>query len=436
MTLLSSASNQDSYWQKFKVAFGTPSAVTLLVFGFGCGLPFLPLGWVLSTWFRDEGLDLKAIGLFSFISWFYVVKFAWAPLLDRFHAPLLGRLGKRRGWLLLAQATVILGFFALGAIGVGSSLTIFLLVLAVTTLMGATQDTLVDAYRIEVAPLESQGALVATYSLGYRLGLIAGGAGVLYVADLKSWSAAYWMVAALMLIPLLTTLIVREPQPATILTVRPGIAEAFIDPFREFLSRNGLLLAVALLGFVGLYKMPDQMLGVLSGPFYLDTGFSKSQIATVSKLYGTWIGLAGMFAGGLTLALIGQRKALLAAALAVAVSNLLYILMSLHPGESWAFVAAISGDNFSQGFGGVVLVAFMSSLTSAQFTATQYALLSSFANLPGKLVAGVSGYIVEASSYTGFFILSALSIIPTLLLLAWLWNKIQPGSHSAVNLPR
>jgi PAT family beta-lactamase induction signal transducer AmpG len=173
------------------------------------------------------------------------------------------------------------------------------------------------------------------------------------------------------------------------------------------------------------------MLGVVAGPFYLDTGFTKADIATVSKLYGVWIGLVGVFAAGAAIATFSVRVMLLVAALGVALSNFLFVLMALHPGEHWAFVLAISGDNFSQGFAGTVLVAYMSTLTTPGFTATQYALLSSLANLPGKVIGGLSGYFVEAFGYTPFFVFSAASLAPTLVLLAWLWRRLVPRPETS-----
>jgi PAT family beta-lactamase induction signal transducer AmpG len=296
---------------------------------------------------------------------------------------------------------------------------------------------MVDAYRIEIAPLEAQGALAATYTLGYRLGLICGGALALYLAEFASWRIGYLSMAALAAIPAIATLAAREPAvsarvaaeapPSVAPEARLNLVEAYVRPFGEFFRRHGWLLALALLAFVGLYKLPDQMLSI-AGPFYLDSGFDKADIATVSKLYGTWIGIAGAFLGGIAVAAMGVRRPLVIAALAVAASNLLFIVMSVHPGEIWAFVLAISGDNFSQGFAGPVLVTFMSGLTEKHFSATQYALLSSLANLPGKLIGGVSGYIVETWSYTVFFVFSALSIAPTLLLVAWLWRRIAAGA--------
>lgn len=408
-------------WRGIQRAFATPSALTMMFLGLGSGLPFLLVGYTLSTWLRDTGIALSVIGLVSYASFFYVLKFLWAPLIDRYPLPFLGR---RKGWLVVSQILLIIGLASMAIVGPGSSLTIFTILVGLTAIAGATQDTVVDAYRIEIAPVESQAALAATYILGYRLGLILSGAIALYLAELIGWMNAYLAMAACILLPLAAVLLSKEPAPDKELQIREiRIQDAFIKPFQDFFSRNGILLALALLAFVGLFKLPDQMIGVLAGPFYLDSGFTKADIATVSKLYGVWIGIAGAFLGGVCVAAFNIRPMLVIAAIGVSISNLAYLLMAIHPSEQWAFFATISADNLAQGFAGVVLVAFMSSLTDRNFTATQYALLASLANLPGKFIGGVSGYIVEATNYQTFFILSTFSVIPTLLLLAWLWNK-------------
>lgn len=409
-------------WSGIKRAFATPSAVTLLFLGFGSGLPFLLVGGTLSTWLRDTGVALSVIGLVSYASFFYVLKFLWAPLIDRYPLPFLGR---RKGWLALSQLLLIIALATMALVGPEASLWSFVGLVGLVAFAGATQDIVVDAYRIEIAPVESQAALAATYILGYRFGLIISGAIALYLAELAGWTITYLIMAGCILLPLVACLVAKEPSANALAVREIHIWEAFIKPFQEFFSRNGVGLALALLLFVGLFKLPDQMIGVLAGPFYLDSGYTKADIATVAKLYGVWIGIAGAFLGGVCIAAFSLRSMLVVAALAVSVSNISFLLMAQHPGENWAFFAAISADNLSQGFAGVVLVAFMSSLTDRNFTATQYALLVSLANLPGKFVGGLSGYIVEASSYSTFFIVSTLSVLPTLLLLAWIWHRIQ-----------
>lgn len=415
-------------WQGIKRAFGTPSAATMLFFGFGCGLPFLLIvGGTLSTWLRDIGLALSLIGVLSFASFFYVLKFLWAPLLDRYALPFLGR---RRGWLFASQFLLMLGLLAMANTDPSAHLSTLIAFVALAAFAGATQDILVDAYRIEIVELHAQGALAATYTLGYRIGLILGGAMALYFAELFGWKMTYTIMALLMLLPLTATLLSREPTSRV--TIRKvSLAEAFIEPFREFFTRNGVLLALAFLVFVGLYKFPDQMIGVLAGPFYLDSGYTKADIATVSKLYGVWLGIGGAFLGGICIAAFDIRRLLVVAAVAVAVSNLAFLLMAQNPSQLWAFFAAITADNVAQGFAGTVLVAFMSGLTNQNYTATQFALLVSLANLPGKFVGGFSGFIVEQSSYSTFFLISAMSIFPALLLLAWLWKRID--SFKGVN---
>jgi PAT family beta-lactamase induction signal transducer AmpG len=414
-------------WRGIRRAFGTPSALTMLFLGFGSGLPFLLIASAtLSTRLRDVVLQLGEIGLISLASFFYLLKFVWAPLMDRYPLPVLGFLGRRRSWLFAAQVVVAIGLVGLAysrpELGVAGLVAWVLL----ASFAGATQDAAVDAYRIEIAPASAQAALAATYTLGYRFGLILGGAGALYIAEFRSWTMAYLAMAALMLLPIAATLLSREPvAPETTVVRRIDFFGAFWQPFTSFFQTNGLALGLVLLLFVGLYKFPDQVIGVMAGPFYLDSGYSKADIATVSKLYGVWTGIAGAFLGGVAVAAYGFRRMLLVATVAVALSNLAFLLMAQNPSEIWAFYAAITADNLSQGFAGVVLVAFMSSLTDRNFTATQFALLVSLANLPGKFVGGVSGYIVEATSYSAFFAMSALTVIPTMILLAWLWRRIR-----------
>jgi len=417
-------------WAGIRRAFATPSAATMAVLGFGSGLPFLLIAsQTLSTRLRDVGLDLGSIGLISLASFFYLLKFLWAPLIDRYAFPLTAFLGRRRSWLLVSQLGVTVALFALAfsrpELGVAGLVGWVLF----ASLCGATQDSVVDAYRIEIAPDTAQAALAATYTLGYRIGLILGGAGALYLAQFQGWAWAYVAMSALMLLPIATTLLCREPvAPASTVVRRVDFLGAFWQPISSFFSGNGLALGLALLLFVGLYKFPDQVIGVMAGPFYLDSGFTKSDIATVSKLFGVWMGIVGAFAGGAAVAAFGFRRMLLVAALGVALSNLAFLLMAHNPGQLWAFYAALSADNLFQGFAGTVLVAFMSSLTDRNFTATQYALLVSLANLPGKFAGGVSGFLVEASSYSTFFVLSALTVIPTLLLLAWLWPRLRESA--------
>ena len=401
-------------------AFGTPAAVTMLFLGFGSGLPFLLVGVTLAIWQREVGFTLTDIGLMSAASWLYLLKFLWAPLLDRYPLPFLGR---RRGWLLVSQIGVAFFLAAMAILGPKNAEFVFVLFMVATSFFGATQDIVVDAYRIEIAPPSAQAALAAMSTLGYRIAFITAGAVALYIANFFDWRTAYLVMALLMLLPIAATLLGREPSVYKE-TRRLDFAQAFTAPFAEFFTRHGVVIATALLIFVGLFKFPDQVIGVIAGPFYLDSGFTKLDIANVSKLYGVWIGIFGAFLGGIGVAIVGIRPMLLIAALAVAGSNIAFLLMSQNPGQLWAFYAAISADNVSQGFAGVVLVAFMATLTHPAHTATQFALLVSLAFLPGKLASAISGYLIEKLGYGNFFLMSTITVIPALLLLIWLWPRI------------
>lgn len=395
----------------------------MFFFGFSCGLPFLLVGGTLSAWLKEAGVDLTLIGFASYATFTYNFKFVWAPVMDRWCVPGLPSLGLRRGWLLAAQCLLAAALLSMAVLTPQASLAGFVVLTAIAAFAGATQDIAVDAYRVEIAPLHEQAALASTYTLGYRLGLIAGGAGALAAADHFGWGPAYLAMAALLLVPMVAVLLAREPEHAPFggPSRRSATRDDIIAPFVEFLRRTGPVLGVALLAFIGLFKLPEQMIGVVANPFYLDAGFTKTQIAEVSKVYGVIVSLVGAFGGGFAVARFGVRRPLWLAAIAIALGNLLYIPMALNPGSVWTFVFALSLDNFGNGFGGTVLVAFLSSLVNRSYTATQYALLSSLANLPGKLIAGFSGYLVQLLGYSGFFAWSIVSIVPTLLL--WLWLR-------------
>jgi MFS transporter, PAT family, beta-lactamase induction signal transducer AmpG len=413
-------------WRGLFSAFAQPGSVVMLFLGLASGLPFLLVGNTLSAWLKESGVDYGAIGVASFVTFAYNFKFLWAPAVDKLRLPLFCRLGQRRGWLLFALLLLAVGLFGMASMPPSESLEKFLGMTLLAAFAGATVDIAVDAYRVEIAPPEAQGALAATYTLGYRLGLIAGGAGILIVADALGWQKGYMAICVLLLIPVVTVLVAREPEHRVRERVPLSVAvqESFIGPFRDFFARYGVGLALGLLLFVALFRLPDQMLGVMAYPFYLDAGFTKTQIAEVSKVYGVIVGIVGALLGGWAVTRFDMRRLLVVSAIGVALSNMLYLLMSKNPGETWAFVATLSGDNFAQGFAGPVLVAFMSGLVNRRFTATQYALLSALANLPGKLLGGFSGFLVKDSGYTALFVVSTLSIVPCLAVLAVLWRGL------------
>lgn len=410
-------------------AFTQPAALTLFLFGFASGLPFLLVGGTLSVWLKESGVSLEDIGLISLAGLAYAFKFVWAPLVDRFRLPLISRLGQRRSWLFAAQLLLALSLLAMSMVTPMGSLSSFVMITVAAGFAGATQDVVVDAYRIEIAPAEQQGALAATYTLGYRLALLVSGALALLLADHLPWALIYQLMAAIVALVLCVTLWAREPErPAVIASHEafwPALAHSVVGPFKDFFSRYAGGLGLALLLFIGLFKISDQMLGVMALPFYLDCGFSKTQIAAVSKLFGVWVGIAGAFLGGAVVVRWGVHRTLLVAMLLGAISNLLYLLLSQYPANVNVFVAVIGGENLSGGFLGAAAVAWLSSLVNQQYTATQYALFSSLVTLPGKLVGGFSGFMVADMGYGGFFIFSTVAVIPALILFAWIVPRLQ-----------
>lgn len=418
-------------------AFTQPAALTLFFFGFTSGLPFLLVGGTLSAWLKESGVSLEHIGLVSLAGLAYSFKFLWAPAVDRLRLPFLGRLGQRRGWLLAAQLLLATSLLLMAWITPQGSFALFIAMTALAAFAGATQDVVVDAYRIEIAPVEAQGALAATYTLGYRIALLASGAFALVLADHVAWSLVYLCMAAAVGAVMLATLLAREPQQAAVrsASVTSVLEDSVIGPFRDFFRRYSGALGMALLAFMGLFKISDQMIGVMALPFYLDCGFSKSEIGAVSKIFGVWVGIAGAFLGAAVIVRLGVQRSLLIAMLLGAASNLLFLLLAQFPGDIRVFTAVIGGENLVGGFLGTAAVAWLSSLVNRHYTATQYALFSSLVALPGKLVGGFSGFLVTAAGYTSFFVFSTLAILPALVLFFWLQPQLKGKDHDDAGNP-
>ncbi|MDQ4060654.1 MAG: MFS transporter, partial [Pseudomonadota bacterium] len=389
----------------------------MLGLGYSSGLPFLLVFGTLSAWLRESGIPVTEIGLLSYVALAYTLKFLWAPVIDAVDVPLLARLlGRRRAWMILSQLVIALGLAAMALTNPAANLLLTVVCAFVVAFASATQDVAIDGWRIDAAPTSRQGVLAATYQLGYRLGLISAGAGALYLADLAAWSTAYTTMAALMAVGILASLCApmaegREdaaaPHSPAASPPRPyGIAQALIEPIADLVRRKGAALIPILL-LVSLYRMPDFVAGIMANPLYIDLGFTKSDIASVSKLYGVVVGIVGAFVGGLAIVRLGLRASLLIGAVAGAGSNLLFSWLALQGAKLDLLILCISLDNFAGGFAGSALIAFMSALTGKGYTATQYALLSSLYALPGKLVGGISGFIVAGYGYPTFFALTA-----------------------------
>lgn len=399
-------------------AFAQPAARTMFFFGFSSGLPFLLVAGTLAFWLKDMGIVLKDITMIASAGMLYAFKFVWAPLLDHWRLPGFSRLGRRRGWLLAAQLGVMAGLLAMAVI-TPVHLGAFVAATLAVAFFGATQDIAVDAYRIEIAPVEAQGALVATYSLGYRLGLILAGALAAIMADHLPWPLVYATMAAAMLIPLAANLRASEPAyvPVPPRPWRQAMVEAVVDPFADFFRRYGAALALTLLAFILLFKIPEQAtVGGIMSPFYVDQGFTKTQIGSITKLWGVWVGILGVFCGGALVARLGAWKSLGLMILVCGSCNLLYLLLMVHKGDLWVLTAVISAENFTLGMLGPPTVAFLSALVSREHTATQYALLSSLVNLPGKILGFFAGSIVMVTGYGMYFVITVLALIPALLL--------------------
>ncbi|MEM9056325.1 MAG: MFS transporter [Pseudomonadota bacterium] len=400
--------------------------IVIFLFGFSAGLPFLLVYSTLSAWLADEGLTKSTISTFAWLGFAYSLKFAWAPLIDSVPLPVLTRLlGRRRSWLLLSQLAIGMALLVMANSNPAEAIGAFALVAVAVAFSSATQDIVIDAYRIECAETELQGVLAASYQYGYRLALLAAGAGALYIAQYWSWRATYLTMACFMLVGLGTTLLCREPD----VDARPRaarsatIAERFlawaktavVDPLVDFFRRFGPS-AATVLAFILCFRLSDYVLGILANPFYLDIGFSKAEIASVAKIYGVVVSLVGAGAGGWAVVKFGVGRCLIIATALIASTNLFFALMALVGDELWMLAATISADNFAMGVGGTVMIAYLSSLINQSFTATQYALLSSFSAILGKFTAGYSGNVQEAMGWFGFFIYAAAVGVPAIVL--------------------
>ena len=404
-----------------------PRLALMLALGYSSGLPFLLIFSTQSAWLRDVGVSRSAIGLMSYCTLAFTFKFAWAPFIDRYDAPWLSRwLGRRRGWMFLAQIGVALGLIGMAFGQPAQSLSWSILFAFLTAFAAATQDVTIDGWRIDAAPPERQGMMTAVYNLGYRLAMICAGAGALILADQSGWRVAYLAMAVLTLVGMAGCWL--SPRFDHTPKQHPSLAMSFVEPLGDLISRYGVAL-VAMLALISIYRLPDFVSGVMANPLYIDLGFSKTDIGTVSKLYGVWIGIAGAFGGGLAISRLGLMPALLIGGVAASASHLTLAYLASHGGRLDLLTISVSVESFASGFAGAALIAYMSSLVSTKYAATQYALLSSLYALPGKFVGGLSGILVDAFGYPRFFTSTALIGIPVvaLFLIAWRMSASRGG---------
>jgi PAT family beta-lactamase induction signal transducer AmpG len=387
------------------------------VMGFACGLPLLLTMSVLQAWMKDEGVDLTVIGMMALVGLPYTLKFLWAPFLDRFTLPFLGR---RRGWMLLAQIALTISIASLGQSDPVQNPWLLAFAAFLVTFFSSSQDIVVDAYRREDLSDEELGLGSSLYINGYRVGMLLASGGGLIMADHMDFSMVYLILAVCMLPGLVTTLLTPEPEtPAgTPRTMR----EAVVDPLVEYFSRKD---ALWILAFILLYKVGDTMASAMTTPFYLDVGFSKSEIGTVVKLFGFWATIAGGLAGGIMMLRLGIKRSLWIFGFLQAASTAGFAVLA-NVGYSVPLLSlVIAFENLSSGMGTAAYAAFMASITNKKFTATQYALLTSLMGVPRVLASAPTGFLAKNIGWETFFISCTLVAIPGMLLLLKFapWNS-------------
>ena len=408
----SSARAERLTWGETAAAMFSGRMLFALLTGFASGLPLLLTGSVLQAWLKDSGVDLKSIGLFALVGLPYTLKFFWSPLFDRYTLPLFGR---RRGWLIVVQLALAAALLALSfAHPSPHDLLPVSAAALLVAFFSASQDIVVDAYRRETLHESELGLGSALYVNGYRVGMLLAGGGGLILADWSSFPTMYRLMACFMIAVIAVTLCAPEPplpegRPRTLM-------EAVFLPFRDYFTRDGAWLALA---FILFYKLGDTMASAMTIPFYLDLGYSKTEIGAVVKLFGFWATIAGGTLGGVWILRIGMDRALWLFGLGQMLSTLGFaVLAGLQPSEA-ALATVVAIENFTAGLGTAAFVGFMAALTDKRFTATQYALLSSLMGVPRVLAAAPTGWLAAMMGWAGFFTFCALIAIPGLVLLRW-----------------
>ncbi len=406
------------------------ATLRMFALGFSAGLPLLLVMGTMGFRLRQAGIEPTTIGYLSWVGLAYAFKWVWAPLVDRVPLPpLTTLLGRRRGWLLLAQTLVITGITGMALFDPRQGLTPLVACALLTAFGSATQDIALDALRIESASTDKQPALAAAYQTGYRLAMIWSGAGVLWiVANAKlpgmtgyhdaGWRVAYFVMAASMLAGMLTVLLSSEPQRTPLPSprhFREWIRSVLIEPFADFLRRHRWH-AVLILALIAVYRISDVVMGVMANPFYVDMGFTEGEVAAVSKVFGVAMTLLGAFIGGVLSVRLGVMRVLMGGAVASVIGNLLFAWLATRGHDLHALIAVVSADNLAGGIASAAFVGYLSSLTNVNYSATQYALFSSMMLLFPKFIAGFAGRFVDAFGYQAFFMSTALLGAPVLIL--------------------
>ena len=418
-------------WRDALTVYRDRRVLIILMLGFASGLPLLLVYGTLSTRLAESNASLTTIGLFSWATTAYAIKWMWSPLTDRLPLPGLTRwLGQRRGWLLASQAATALTMVGLGASNPETALWQTALWAVALAFASATQDIVIDAYRVESLEDWQLGAGAGAVVLGYRIGMIAAGGGALILADQFGWFTAYAVMAALIGLTMIITLLMPEPKrPASDRTAPssspvPGrnrvtewFSTAVILPMRDFTRRQHWVM---ILLFIALYKYGDALLGVMANPFYLSIGFTKTDIGLVSKSYGVVMTIVGGLLGGIVVARLGIMRSLLLCGVLQAASNLVFALQALTGPSLPMLMVTISVENLTGGMGTAAFVAYLSSLCNIAYTATQYALVSSFMSFARTYFASVGGWLADRVDWISYFLISTAAALPGLLLLLWM----------------
>jgi PAT family beta-lactamase induction signal transducer AmpG len=432
-------------WREVVSSLRQPRVLVTLMLGFSSGLPFMLTGNTLGFWLREEGMELATIGFLTWVGLAYSLKFLWAPIVDKVDVPILGKLlGRRRGWMILSQILIGLGLLGMAVVGPEGNLGTFALIALVVAFASATQDIVVDAWRIERAEdAEDLGLLTAAFQLGYRIALLATDALILLAAAKIGWPPSYALYALGAVIGIIATLAATEParikaaldsvqDSGPALWTPRGLFDAIVGPFVAFFKQHGQMALLMLLA-ISLYRLPDFVMGPMANPFYVDLGLSKETVGSVRASIGLVASFVGIALGGLSAVRLGFTTTLVLGAILGPASNLAFSALAFTDGNLTAFSAAMVVDNIATGFAGAALVAYMSSLTSLGYTATQYALLSSFYALLGKFLKGFSGEIVQSlettyglmPAYAIFFAGTAAVGIPAVVLCLMLGARIR-----------
>ncbi|MDB5882090.1 MAG: transporter [Ramlibacter sp.] len=427
-----------------------PKVAVMLALGFSSGLPFLLTANTFGYWLRDEGTSLVAIGFISWVGFAYAFKVYWSPLVDRIDVPLLGRLGRRRGWMLFCQILVAIGLLGMAAVGTAGGLAAIGAFALLTAFASATQDIAIDAWRIEAASDPDEvGLMTSAAQVGYRCALLVTDALIIAAAARVGWPLSYVGMAVLMTLGVIATLFASEPVRADVVmhtkpplwTLR-GLGDAIVGPFVDFFGKHKAAGLVMLL-MVALYRLPDFVMGPMYNPFYHDLGLSKDTVAWVRGSFGLVATFVGIAASGLCAVRLGMLPTLIAGLVLEGFGTAAFALLSVHAGTP-VFAAVMTLDAFAQAFAGVALVTYMSSLTSLGYTATQYAMLSSTYAVLGKFTKGFSGVAVDAltpsqgllGAYATAFVATGLTAVPPLLLLLLLWRMQRTADPSAAGVPQ